>query len=40
MAVAQIKFEIIKYGAMFGFFKERGTFVVYLGPFMIIFTKL
>ena len=29
--------EIIKYGLMFGFLKEKGNFVIYLGPILIAF---
>lgn len=30
--------EPIKYGLIFGFLKEKGNFVIYLGPFYIAFT--
>lgn len=32
-----MKIELIKYGLVFGFLKEKGNFVVYLGPFLIVF---
>ncbi len=32
-----MKIELIKYGLIFGFLKERGNFVIYLGPFLIAF---
>lgn len=30
--------EIIRWGLLLGFLKERGNFVVYLGPFLIAIT--
>lgn len=32
-----MKFEWIKYGIIFGFLKERGNLVIYLGPLLIHF---
>ena len=30
-------FHFIKYGMIFGFLKEEGNLVIYLGPFLIAF---
>lgn len=32
-----MKVELIRYGFIVGFLKERGNFVVYLGVFLIAF---
>lgn len=32
-----MKIQLIKYGLIFGFLKERGNLVIYLGPFLIAF---
>ena len=32
-----MKLKLIKYGLIFGFLKEKGNLVIYLGPFLIVF---
>ena len=34
-----MKVDFIKYGLIFGFLKEKGNFVIYLGPVLIAFTS-
>lgn len=33
----KIEFKLIKWGIIFGFLRERGNFVTYLGIFLIAF---
>lgn len=34
-----MEIKLIKYGLIIGFLKERGNFVIYLGPILIAFHK-
>lgn len=34
-----MKIELTKWGLIFGFLKEKGNLVIYLGPFLIAFNK-